>query len=297
MIPENKKLKCSLVELSYPSPLEEIKQSRKNLKGLGFSIIKEYISKGNYFERWSGNPDERLNRFYEAWNSDSDMIITVKGGSGISHFFQKIKRNKLKKKKLFCGYSDVTLVLLYIVQKLRIISLHGPNASKELDSKSKKFLKKAIKMENYKIPFKRENILKNPEKEIIGKTIGGNLDRVVEYLIHNKINFDNTILFLEEVHETDFKIFNNLMHLKNYRKFSPEAIIFGGMGEIDNQKMKRMVKEIFPNTPLLYGLPFGHQTPNITIPLGTTCKINFQKKEIQFKFSKRHRRYALKLKS
>jgi muramoyltetrapeptide carboxypeptidase len=288
-------LKCDLVELSYPSPKKEIKKAQRNLIILGFKEICTYNHSKKYFGKWAGDPEERLEKLYSAWNSSSPLVITLKGGSGISHFFQKIKKSKLKKRKLFCGYSDVTLMLLYLVHNLKFISLHGPNASKRLDKESIKFLKKALKMENYPLSFKKRNIINKSKKIIKGETTGGNLSRLVEFLVHNKINFSEKIVFLEDVNESHFKIFNKIMHLKNYRKFKPKAIIFGNMGIKENESLRKMIKNEFPKTPIIYGLPFGHQEPNITIPLGIQAEIDFSKKMIYFKFAKKYKKYSIDL--
>lgn len=289
------KTKSSILELSYPSTKEEREQIYKNLKELGFNEQESFFLNNKYFSKWAGSPKERLNNFYSAWNSSSNFLIASKGGSGISHFFQKINFNKLKKKKLFCGYSDLTLLLLQIHKKLRIITLHGPNASKGLDEISINCLRNAINMENYGIIFNQGQILNKSFKTIEGKTIGGNLSRLMEYLIFEKINFRNKIVFLEDINETNFKLFNKLTNLKNYPNFKPKAIIFGNLGIEFDSNFKRMVYSIFPKIPIIYKLSFGHQSPNLTIPLGVKTKIDFKKNKILFKFSNKQRKYSIKL--
>jgi len=253
------------------------------------------MSNNLYFNKWSGSPKERLNLFYSAWDSDSKFIIASKGGSGISHFFPSIELSKINNKKIFCGYSDLTLILLHIYNKFQMISFHGPNGLKELDEKSLNSLKNALKMKNYEINFNSSQILYKSKNIVSGKLIGGNLSRLLEYLIHEKINFKKSIVFLEDVNETDFKIFNKLSHLKNYKGFKPNAIIFGNLGIEFNNKMKNMVSEIFKDIPIIYNLPFGHQLPNITLPIGGNSKIDFSKKNILISFPKKYKKYSVNL--
>ena len=55
-----------------------------------------------------------------------------------------------------------------------------------------------------------------------------------------------------------------------------------------------MIKSIFPNIPIITNLPFGHTLPNVTIPLGAECKIDFNQGKIDFLFSEKDKDYAVR---
>jgi len=287
-------LSCSLLAPSHLYVDKEFLKVKKNLRKIGFKEIEDFTSKDYFFDRWAGSSNERLENLYSSWNSSSEVIMCFKGGSGVSHFLPLIKKNKLRKKKLFVGYSDITLLLNFLHKKLGIITLHGPNGLSELDGKTLFALKDALQMKNYGLEFKefanvKHNLLK-------GKTIGGNLERLMETLFYIKLDFRGKIVFLEEVGHTKYKIFNLLISLKNYPSFKPRAIVFGdlGLGIKNNKIMKEMIKYLFPNTPLIMDLPFGHCIPKITIPIGANCKIDFREKKIRFSFPRKHKKYAVK---
>ncbi|MFW9874198.1 MAG: LD-carboxypeptidase [Candidatus Thorarchaeota archaeon] len=286
-------VECSVISPSYFCSDNELLKIKKNLIKIGFDGVKFFNSNTKLFSKWAGYPEERLNFFYDAWNSVSKVLMCCRGGSGVAHFLPLIKKKLLKKSKLFIGYSDITLLLNFINQKLKIITFHGPHGLKDLDSQSLSALRSALQMKNYGIKFNHFQLRNISVDKVKGKLIGGNLERLVETISYLKLNFKNKIVFLEEVDATEFRIFNNLIFLKNYTNFKPKAILFGNMNVKKKILMKKMINYLFLDIPVIYDLPFGHQTPNITIPIGADCEIDFNKKKITFLFSKKDRKYAI----
>jgi muramoyltetrapeptide carboxypeptidase len=285
--------KCSVVSTSYISSEKEIEKIVENMKRLGFEEVLVYSSKQNFLGKWAGTPSERLNMFYEAWNDDGDVVIASRGGSGVSHFVSKIDVNKLEGKKMFVGYSDLTLLLNFLNQKLKIVSLHGPMALKELDPLSLSCLRRALSMCDYSVSFSREEVCFSGEEKISGEIVAGNLDRLVESLLYYNIDFSDKILFLEEVGLTEYKVLNLLYNLSAYKNFSPKIIIFGGLGAGFTGKFREAVGDIFPSIPLIFDFPFGHRVPNITVPIGANCTVDFRERKFFFSFDGVDKSYAV----
>ena len=283
---------CSILTPSYFCDGKELANTKKNIKKLGFDGFEDFKSGEKLFNKWAGSADERLEKFYSAWNSKSDVIMCCKGGSGSLHFLPLIKKYKLKGKKLFVGYSDITPLLTFLHVKLGMISIHGPNLSGKLDKISLLALKDALQMKDYGIEFKEfTNVKQNPVK---GKVIGGNLGRLVEGFPYISLNFRDKIVFLEETGFTEYKIFNLLVSLKNHPYFKPRALVFGGLGVKNNLLMREMIEYLFSDTPLIFDVSFGHTTPNLSIPLWANCEIDFRERKIRFSFPRRHKKYAVK---
>lgn len=93
--------KCAILGTSYFSSREHIKIN-KNMEELGFDHVEYFTSSRPYFGKWAGTPEERKELFYRAWNSDSQVVFALKGGSGVSHFIKKLDPEKIQKRKLFC---------------------------------------------------------------------------------------------------------------------------------------------------------------------------------------------------
>jgi len=283
---------CSILAPSYFCDANESRNTKRNIKKIGFDEFEDFRSKEKLLDKWAGSANERLEKFYSAWDSDSDAIMCCKGGSGVLHFLPLIKKYKLRRKKLFIGHSDITPLLVYLNLQLGIITIHGPNLSKNIDKISLLALKDALKMKNYGLEFKE--FTNETVKILKGRTIGGNLGRLVESFPYISLDFRGKIVFLEEVGFTEYKIFNLLVSLKNHPYFKPKALVFGGLGIKNNKLMKIMIEYLFSDIPLIFNMNFGHTTPNLSIPIGANCEIDFKERKIGFSFPKKHRRYAVK---
>ncbi len=285
---------CSILTPSYFCYKKEILNIKRNIKKIGFDGFEDFKSKEKLFDKWAGSPSERLEKFYSAWNSKSDAIMCCKGGSGVLHFLPLIKKNKLRKRKIFVGYSDITPLLNFLHKKLGIITIHGPNLSRKLDKNSLLALKDALQMKDYSLGFNQDQCVHVKSHVLTGKVVGGNLGRLVEIFPYVKLDFKNKVVFLEEIGYTEYKIFNLLISLKNYPSFKPRAIVFRVLGVKNNVLMREMIECLFPNVPLIFNVNFGHTTPNISIPIGANCKIDFREKKIGFSFPRKHKKYAVK---
>ncbi len=289
------KKNISIITPSYYCSEKEILEVKKNLEKWGFNKINDFTSKQELFGKWAGEPKERLKNFNQAWNYDCSPIICCKGGSGLSHFIPKISKSLLQRKKIFVGYSDVTFLLNFIHHKLKLITIHGPNALKELDTQSILALQNAINMENYSIKFSKRNSFNFNQDKIKGKILGGNLGRLVELLQWVKLDFKDKIIFLEETGISEHHIFNFLNAIKNSNSFKPKAIIFGSLNVENYSLMKEMVQHVFPKIPLIFDLPSGHCLPNISIPIGADCEIDFEKERINFIFPEKEKDYSVNI--
>lgn len=287
-------VKCSALGTSYFSSQEDLEKISRNMKNLGFSGCEVFNSGDDFFDKWAGSPEDRLKLFYDSWNSNKNCVFATRGGSGVSHFMRKIDSSKLVNKKLFVGYSDLTLLLNYLSKELNIITLHGPTAMADFDDETLHYLKKALAMENYSIDFKKSNTFNEPEERgVSGKVIGGNLTRLIEFLLYSDLDFNDKIVFLEETESTEHKIFNLLFSLMNYKSFKPSAIVFGNLNIENGDLMKKMISDVFENVPIVFGLPFGHGSPNITIPIGADCLVDFKESKVAFSFPDSEKGYAV----
>lgn len=287
---------CELISTSFFVSPEEIKQAISHTENLGFTAVSFTPAGKKYFDKWAGTPNERQQQLENAFSNPSKCIRACLGGSGVIHFLSSVNFDSLLKHPRFVvGSSDLTPLLNNIFEQLGIITLHGPNAVKEVDEKTQKYLRMALQAEDYTIHF---SSYESHGKKIVRGTIkGGNL-AMCAWSLSSKFEIDlkNKIVFFEDI-GTNFHIaYDRLVQLKNSKVLRPKAIIFGYLLEIKQlKKFIQAVQELFPNTPIIYGLPIGHQLPNLTIPIGAKTTLDFEKKTIKFTFSKQAKEYAVKL--
>ena len=106
---------------------------------------KKYMEKNNfsiYFGKnslkcvsyYSADVDDRISDINEAINDNNvDIIMASIGGYNSNQLLEKINYKKIKESnKIFCGYSDISCLILAIYVKTQKIMLHGPTFLAEL---------------------------------------------------------------------------------------------------------------------------------------------------------------------
>lgn len=211
-----------------------------------------------------------------------DGIVCFRGGYGSSRCLPFIDFDIIKcHPKFFCGYSDITLLLNYF-SKLGLITFHGPMINSNFKDMSTTTSFLDICSNNYKNYKYHLNSYKNiysiNEDCFCGKIVGGNLTMICSSLgTKYEIDTSNSILLIEEVGESPYVIDRLLTQLLQNRKFKNcNGIMFGSFNDctISDYSKSFTIKEIIEEKlkplglPIICNLPFGHDYPNITFPIG-----------------------------
>ena len=218
------------------------------------------------------------------------VIFCARGGFGCQEIleyldFDIIKRNP----KILIGYSDISVLLNSIYEKAGIGTYIGPMLIDLLKIEKKSFFdnfRKYIISNFRKIPnvvdVKKIEILQKGFAE--GKIIGGNLSAL--YAMNStpyEINFNNKILFLEEVDEDFYHIDRMITNLLQSRKiFETKGIVFGDFTNVNNKKHKfnLSLKELIMKKlkdykgPILWNYPLGHENTRNFLPIGARCTLD-----------------------
>lgn len=140
MIIEPKKItktaKITLVAPSFGCTTEpyltRLNEAIKIFKELGFQVVEgENIFKEDGIAS-SNTPEERAKEFMKAYDSDTDVIMSVGGGELMCEIlpyidFKKIKRQK---PKWFVGFSDNTNLTFTLTTICNLVTIYGPCATK-----------------------------------------------------------------------------------------------------------------------------------------------------------------------
>lgn len=243
----------------------------------------------------AGNDIDRANDIMDFFADTSiKAIIAARGGYGCYRLlnildFDLIKANP----KIFIGYSDITTLLVSIVEKSNLTTFHGPLAISDFGNDNiSEFTEKnfwTILEHKTSIPIKFPN-LNNYQCIQKGYTEGqlvcGNL-AVLTGLLGTPFFPDlrNKILLLEDIGEPIYKIDRMLTQLKLAGVFNiVKGVLFGEFSDItsstNNQintiSVESLFKEIFKGTniPVGYGIAVGHNKEKLTIPIGLTYQFN-----------------------
>lgn len=280
---------------------ETRKIANKRFKDLGLRLsFGKNLEENDEFN--SSSVPSRIQDLHDAF-SDKDVkaIFTVIGGFNGNQLLRYINWDLIKKNpKIFCGYSDITVLNNSIFAKTGLVSYSGPNYStfgQELHFEyTLEYFKKCLLNNKlfeinpsekwsddawYKNQKKR-NLINNEGLWVINKgsacgtIIGGNLCTLnliqgTEYFPSLK----NSILFLEDDYEslshTFDRDFQSLIHLPSF--VGVKGIIIGRFQKRSKMKRKALEKIIktkkeLEKIPVLANADFGHTYPIITFPIG-----------------------------
>lgn len=274
------------------------------LKQQGFKIkVSEQVTKRHGY--MAGTDNERLVALYNAFeDKEVDIILCAKGGYGSSRLLSQIDFARLNHEKIFCGYSDITLLnlaLLKNTQKPQIF--FSPNLidisylNNDINHPSLSYLVKSLSntfdLNLFSNLISQTEVIK--EGKAIAPIIGGTLTILMTSLsTPYEIETDNKILFFEDTKEFVFKIERMLWQLKHANKLSKiKGLVVGKFYETPEYhipfglSMKEMILEFFKdiNIPILYNFPLGHTDNKMPIKLNHTISIDTSKTNFGLNFS------------
>ena len=105
---------------------ERVKRGCENLEHLDYRIVESVVNReaDGYF---SAPLKIRLAELQAAMTRpDIRGVFCSRGGYGSAQLLDKLKTATLKQPKIFCGFSDVTSIQIFLWQKLRWVTFYGP---------------------------------------------------------------------------------------------------------------------------------------------------------------------------
>ncbi|WP_131539512.1 S66 peptidase family protein [Pedobacter nototheniae] len=222
-------------------------------------------------------------------------IICGRGGYGAIRIIDDLDFTKFAENpKWFVGFSDITVILSHIFATQNVKSIHGqmPYTFEEATKLSLLSLKKALFGETQEYHY--ISSLKNKEGHCEGILIGGNLTLLT--MIQGSVSemdFNNKILFLEDVGEHEYSIDRMLRMLKRAGKLKNlNGLIIGAFNEIEEEKISfgqtaeqviwEIVKEY--DYPICFNFPTGHIDNNLSMILGANIKLEIETNNVRFKY-------------
>jgi muramoyltetrapeptide carboxypeptidase len=231
----------------------------------------------------AGTDEERARELMEMFlDPEIKAILCARGGLGTQRIIPYLNPDAIRSHpKPLVGCSDITVLLIYLLQQCFVVPFHGPNVATrqfiEGDAEMAYSLKGALIA-----PLAAAEVTCSVlrEGEAQGEIIGGCLSCLVTTLATPyEPDLRGKILFVEDVDEPPYKIDRMLTHLKSAGKFQGvRGIVFGQMPGCDTEK--GLLSEVILDTvediegPILFGFPSGHGPRNLTVPLGVPVKIH-----------------------
>ena len=211
-------------------------------------------------------------------------IWCFRGGYGTTQIIEEINPARfLKNPKWIIGFSDITNFHCFSNIILNTASLH---ATMPINTQSNTYYTlNSLKnfLINQKISYEIKSNKENKLGEVEATLIGGNLSVLCATLGTNyQPDFENKILFIEDIDEYLYKIDRMIWQLKYAGIFHQIAgLIIGHFTNIKDNSISfgKSLEEIILekvnefNFPVIFDFPAGHENENLSIPFGMKLKL------------------------
>ena len=230
---------------------------------------------------FAGTDAERLFDLQEA-TSDPEIkaVFCSRGGYGISRIIDSVDFSSLKKHpKWYIGFSDITVLHLWLTRQCGIVSLHGEMPLNYFNPKktaqSYESVISALMGEPQVISWRcsRECTI-----DVTGPVTGGNLSLIYSLTgTPAEMDTDGSILFIEDVGEYYYHLDRMLTSLRLGGKLTNlAALVVGGMDKMTqgtvpyNRSVEEIVLDIVGHYsyPVVFNFPAGHISDNRAIFIG-----------------------------
>ena len=235
----------------------------------------------------AGPPEKRakvLQNFFE--RNDIRAIFCARGGFGSIQLLPLLNVETIRSNpKIFVGYSDVSVLLNWLVQSCGVVAFHGPmvimDMVRGLEDRSKNFFWGTLCATSHRWHVNSLEVVQPGRGRIQGAVVGGCLSVIITTLgTPYEIQTEGRILFLEDIGEKPYRIERMLTHLKMAGKLEHVAGVVLGQfidcGMDEERGVREIIQEIFQGAgyPVLWGFHAGHGEVNLLLPYGVSMALD-----------------------
>ncbi|MGH3739563.1 MAG: S66 peptidase family protein, partial [Micromonosporaceae bacterium] len=216
-------------------------------------------------------------------------VICCRGGYGVQRIIDGIDTVAVRRDpKPFVGFSDITGAQLWLWREAGLATVHGPMAQwsdSRTGPESAEALRSSL-MTTDRITIHRDPAEPGADVEVPGRAsgilLGGNISLVSAAVGNRELpSLRGAILFLEEVGEAPYRIDRFLTQMRRSGILDGLAgVALGQYVDCDGAPGTWTISELLRDrlgdlgVPVLGGLPLGHGTGQLTIPLGVPATID-----------------------
>ncbi len=230
----------------------------------------------------AGDEHARTNDLVDFFRrADIDAIFCARGGFGSIQLLPRLT-DQLKP-KIFVGYSDITVLLNWFLQKVGMVTFHAPmlamDIARGLSERAKQHFWGMLTGETKEWKVQLGEIIRPGVAE--AEMMGGCLSLLVTTLgTPYEIDTTGKLLFIEDVDEKPYRIERMLTHLKMAGKLERlSGVVFGDFRGCEGdgaRDVRQVIGELFGEAsyPVIMGMAAGHGQENLALPFGVKMALN-----------------------
>ena len=223
-----------------------------------------------------------------------DAILAMRGGWGCARILPLVDFDLIRQNpKILIGFSDVTSLLLAIYARAGLVTFHGPVGISSWSDFTVRSIRSVL-IDGEMTTLVRPRRVGPPRVRALdprfvitagwaeGRLVGGNLSVLVSLLGTGYLpDFRDHVLFLEDTREEPYRIDRMLTQLAQAGVLAGlRAVVFGECTrcEADDEDRSLSLREVLFDhlaplgIPAWYGLPIGHSSDKLTLPIGVQVR-------------------------
>jgi len=279
--------RVGVAALSGPVDAARLEAGLAALRALGFEPV-EARNLRRSTGLFAGDDRERLEAFH-ALAADPSLraIVFARGGHGVLRVLQAVDWQLLGRvPRAYVGYSDLTPLLLEIVARLGLIAFHGPMVAADL-ARGLEAVERADFLAALGGSWPRALPLAGIRGGAArGRLLGGCLSLLTAVLgSRHAPDLRDAILVIEEIDEPRYRLDRMLTQLRLSGSLKQiRALVFGHLTATGPRSVEADWQALAAGSdldfegPVAWGLPVGHQAPNLMLPLGGIARLDPQRR-------------------
>ena len=272
-----------VVAPSYAPRAGWLSRGVRGLERAGYGVILD--SEIHTLRRFQRAEDERrAENFMGMWlDPRVKAVIGGTGGYGAVRMLPHLEPEIFRRNpKAFVGYSDITVLHLWLMRRAGLRTFHGPTVDDLIPSTRDPTMASLLSALTSPRPTSRlgRDLARvvRPGKAV-GRLVGGNLSMVQQTIgTPYEIDTRDAILFLEETRDPMSVVDERLVHLRASGLMrGVRGVVFGqlSLDRSEEDEFEDFILDLVSDldVPIIMDFPSGHEVPNITLPLGTEVEL------------------------
>ena len=253
------------------------------LERAGYNVVLDpELSVNRRYQR--AEDERRADNFTGMWlDPRITAMIGGTGGYGAVRMLPYLDPSIFRDRpKSFVGYSDITVLHLWLMRMAGLRAFHGPTVDDLIPSARDVTMMSMLTALTTPRPATRigRDVARTVRPgRAVGRLVGGNT-ALVQQSIGTPYEIDTTdaILFLEEVRDPMSFVDERLVQLRASGLLAKvRGIVFGhlSLDRSEEDDFEDFVLDLVSDlgVPVLMDFPAGHDNPNLTLPIGTEVEL------------------------